>query len=265
MRIRTIKPEFWESETLGKVSRDARLLFIGLFNSSDDFGKSRASSRILASRLYPFDDDARALIPVWLGELEKAGCIRQFIADDVEYLWIPKWATHQKIDHPTKSKIPDFSESLANPRESSREIALDQGSGIRDQGNGTGNGNRDHTCAQGRVVEVLKYEVEDSKAKPEKKPRERNQLLDAMATVGGGKPEEVTPKAWPAAASALSEIKSVSPDVTVEEIRRRAENYKKHFRDAALTPSALAKHWARCGDWLKQSGHNTPDDLLSAF
>ena len=136
MRIRTIKPEFWESESLAKVSREARLLFVGLFNSSDDFGKSRASSRILASRLYPFDDDANDLIPAWLDELERAGCICRYTHECVEYLYIPKWSTHQRIDHPSKSKIPDFSEGLARNYESSRGIALEQGTGNREQGTG---------------------------------------------------------------------------------------------------------------------------------
>lgn len=139
MRIRTIKPEFWESETLSKVSRDARLLFIGLFNCCDDSGRSRASSRILASRIFPYDDDALAKIPVWLAELEKAGCVVQYSVDNSSYLFIPKWLDHQKIDKPSKSKMPpppgiprDTSE---NPREDSRNIALEQGTGNR-EGNG---------------------------------------------------------------------------------------------------------------------------------
>jgi hypothetical protein len=57
-RIRTIKPEFVESESVGKLSREARLLFILLWTFVDDAGRARASSRLLTSRLYPYDDDA---------------------------------------------------------------------------------------------------------------------------------------------------------------------------------------------------------------
>jgi multidrug efflux pump subunit AcrB len=32
----------------------------------------------------------------------------------------------------------------------------------------------------------------------------------------------------------------------VEEIKRRGANYRSHFEGAALTPTALAKHWALC-------------------
>lgn len=75
-------------------------------------------------------------------------------------------------------------------------------------------------------------------------PRGRNELLDALATVGGGKPEEVTQ--WGPAIAARAEIVVVSPDVTPDEVRRRAANYRTHFDGAALTPTALSKHWAVC-------------------
>lgn len=108
MRIRSIKPEFWESESLGRVSREARLLFIGLFSCCDDVGRARASSRLLASRLYPYDDDAFKKLPGWISELEKQGCIRLYQVDGEAYLDIPKWQNHQKIDKPSTSKLPSF-------------------------------------------------------------------------------------------------------------------------------------------------------------
>lgn len=126
-RIRTIKPEFPQSETVGSLSRDARLLFLQLFTIADDEGRARAASRMLASLLYPYDDDARTLIDGWLDELEAAGCIRRYKVDGDSYLDIPNWLKHQKIDHPSKSRIPEFREDLANPREDSRSLAPDLG------------------------------------------------------------------------------------------------------------------------------------------
>ena len=49
-RIRTIKPEFPQSESMGRVSRDARLLFVQLWCICDDHGRTRAASRMLADR-----------------------------------------------------------------------------------------------------------------------------------------------------------------------------------------------------------------------
>lgn len=131
MRIRTIKPEFWESENLGNVSREARLLFIGLFSSCDDHGRTRASSRILASRLFPYDDDALKLLPKWLKELESKNCVRIYEVEGETYLDIPKWLNHQKIDKPSASKLPSF----ADIREDSRGFAKNSlGTGNREQG-----------------------------------------------------------------------------------------------------------------------------------
>jgi len=79
-----------------------------------------------------------------------------------------------------------------------------------------------------------------------KQPRARNELLDALATVGGGSPEEIPPSRWSAVQRCLREIKAVCPDLTVVEIGRRVHNYKNHFRGATVSPEALMKHWAAC-------------------
>ena len=126
-RIRTIKPEFPQSESMGRVSRDARLLFIQLWTICDDSGRTRAASRMLASLLFPYDDDAPSLIDGWLSELEDEGCVVLYQANGSSYLQVCNWLNHQKIDKPSKSKIPEPEENsriLANPRESSCE---DQG------------------------------------------------------------------------------------------------------------------------------------------
>jgi hypothetical protein len=133
-RIRSIKPEFPHSETIGNLSRDARLLFIQLWTLVDDAGRARASSRLLASLLYPFDDDAAGLMLGWLAELEAQGCLYLYQADGGQYLEICKWLKHQKIDHPSASRLPAYSASLENPREDSRSLAPDLGPRTKDLG-----------------------------------------------------------------------------------------------------------------------------------
>jgi hypothetical protein len=121
-RIRTLKPEFPHSETVGKLSRDARLLFIQLWTLADDEGRARAASRMLASLLYPYDEDAPSLIESWLLELERNGCIVRYVVEGSTYLQVNNWLKHQKIDRPTKSRLPVVSEGsrlLANDREAS--------------------------------------------------------------------------------------------------------------------------------------------------
>lgn len=84
------------------------------------------------------------------------------------------------------------------------------------------------------------------KPRKEPTPRQRNPLLDSLAGIDGSDPAQVPPKAWAGIGKELSEIKSVCLDVTPDEIRRRASNYRLHFRDASITPHGLAKWWARC-------------------
>jgi hypothetical protein len=119
-RIRTIKPEFPQSETIGKLSRDARLLFVQLWTLCDDEGRTRAASRMLASLLYPYDEDAPSLIDGWMEELEREGCVVRYVVEGSTYLQVNNWLKHQKIDRPGKSKLPVVSEGsrlLANIRE----------------------------------------------------------------------------------------------------------------------------------------------------
>lgn len=149
-RIRTIKPEFQQSESMGRVSREARLAFILLWPQCDDLGRIRGKSRMLASILFPYDEDAPDRIDGWLSELEAEGCIVRYEDGGAAYIAVCKWH-HQKIDRPSPSKFPappakssgrKQRVSTPSPREPSskdREPSLlDQGSrikeGIEDQG-----------------------------------------------------------------------------------------------------------------------------------
>lgn len=142
-RIRTIKPEFPHSESMGRVTREARLCFILLWTIADDAGRLRGNSRMLASLLYPYDDDAKNHIEKWLTQLSSEGCIARYEVDGTSYLQVCNWSSHQKIDKPSASKLPgpdDCSINLANPREkSAMDMDPDQdqdqeGKGSKDSG-----------------------------------------------------------------------------------------------------------------------------------
>lgn len=121
-RIRTIKPDFPHSESMGRVSREARLCFILLWTMADDEGRLRGNSRMVASLLYPFDDDVGKLMPEWLRELEAEGCIVCYQIERDSYIQISNWLKHQKIDKPYPSKLPspeEHSRTFANGRDNS--------------------------------------------------------------------------------------------------------------------------------------------------
>ncbi len=125
-RIRSIKPEFPHSESMGNCTRDARLLFLELFTLADDDGRLRGAPRMIASLLFPYDDDAPALIESWLNELDRELCIIRYTIEGAHYIQITNWLQHQKIDHPKPSRLPappaqEEAEPCAIPREDQRE------------------------------------------------------------------------------------------------------------------------------------------------
>ena len=141
-RIRTIKPEFPQSETIGRLSREARLLFIQLWTFVDDSGRARAASRMLASHLYPYDEDAPSLIDGWMAELAAEGIVQLYEVGGNHYLQITNWLKHQRIDRPTPSKHPSFDECSTNPRRD-LDDASKPDHGPWTIGHGPWNGNED--------------------------------------------------------------------------------------------------------------------------
>ena len=112
-RIRTVKPEFWASEDVAAVSRDARLLFIGLLNFADDSGNGPAGSKGLKIKVFPGDADVTLeKIENWLNELD-AELIGLYEAEDKQYYHVMKWE-HQRIDKPQPPKYPTFVERSRN-------------------------------------------------------------------------------------------------------------------------------------------------------
>lgn len=107
-RIRTIKPEFPEDETLGAVSRDARLLFVLCWTRCDDHGRFRASPVLLRGQLYPYDDDlSTQAVAGWLTELSDAGRLHLYEVDGQSYGEVVNWTKHQRIDNASKPIHPE--------------------------------------------------------------------------------------------------------------------------------------------------------------
>lgn len=100
-----------------------------------------------------------------------------------------------------------------------------------------------------------KSPLPDQLLPPEKpvptKERPRNPLMDRLALIEGHNLKDVTANAWKRIGVALKEIKSAAPQVTVEEITRRASNYRKKYPTRDLTANALASWWGTCGDTAK--------------
>lgn len=99
-RIRTIKPEYWTSEQVMSCSRDARLLFIGMWNFCDDGGNHPASAMTLKAEVVPGDAVSAVTVMQWVDELIEQGLLAEYEVDGKEYWHVTGWF-HQRIDQPT--------------------------------------------------------------------------------------------------------------------------------------------------------------------
>lgn len=129
---------------------------------------------------------------------------------------------------------------------------LDQTSGTMDRTLGTepdplsAEINKEHKELKESWAQSPLATVPKARQAVQRPSRPQNLLLETLAELDGSRVSEVTRVAWKGINRALSEIKAVSPNVTPEEIRRRAGHYQRHFPDAAISCHALSKHWARC-------------------
>ncbi len=105
-RIRTFKPEFFRDEKIKLVSRDARLLALGLISRSDDRGRQANESQAILGHVFPGGDVNTRQLAKWLGEIVAVGFSRLYAHGPFEYLWLPNFWKHQVINRPTESDYP---------------------------------------------------------------------------------------------------------------------------------------------------------------
>lgn len=115
-RIRTIKPQFWLDENLGQIKREARLLYIGLWNLSDDQGVFEWRPARIKVQLFPYDYDICSKeIEEWLEELIATGDISQFEYEGEIFGYIWSFLEHQEIKNPSQWNFAPVPEDLPIP------------------------------------------------------------------------------------------------------------------------------------------------------
>ncbi|WP_234386749.1 hypothetical protein [Streptomyces sp. ERV7] len=107
-RIRTIKPEAFESEDLASVSVTAMVTFFGLLTQSDDAGRFRDHPAVIAGRLWALRrEHTPADVADDLEQLAQAGLICRYTGcDGKRWLHIVTWDRHQRINRPSDSRLP---------------------------------------------------------------------------------------------------------------------------------------------------------------
>tara|TARA_R110002012_G_scaffold321500_1_gene549574 strand:+ start:321 stop:947 length:627 start_codon:yes stop_codon:yes gene_type:complete len=118
-RIRTVKPEFFTSESVLSVSPLARLFFIGLWCEADRDGLLKWKPKTLKFRYLPSDS---VNIEKLCLELESAEMIITYSVDGNDYCEIPGFKSHQVINNREKeSELPSRDSDASTTRESGRK------------------------------------------------------------------------------------------------------------------------------------------------
>jgi hypothetical protein len=130
-RIRTIKPDFFTSDTVSALPLRARLTWIGLWTHCDDYGRCRDNVRLIKAAVWPLDDVSLRDVESDIGTLAAAGVLFRYEVAGKGYFQVTNWSEHQKVDRPSNSSIPPpvgayiaaapdppARDTLASPRES---------------------------------------------------------------------------------------------------------------------------------------------------
>lgn len=157
-RIRTIKPEFWSSPGVARMTPLARLTFIGMWNWADDAGRGTYNPRELMGFIFPHDEEMTvAEFRALCAEIRAHVAVDFFEVAGRHYFEISSWKKHQskhaKFD---SSKYPDPDEGhyidpvnmqvigeVAEIRRNSATSSRNSGTSARKKNLGTGEqGNR---------------------------------------------------------------------------------------------------------------------------
>lgn len=124
MRIRTIKPDFYRSQDIADLSRENRLLFVGMWSYVDDNGVGVDDFRLIASDLFPLDEDqkeVREYVREGLATLARGLLIDRYESDGKAYVYIRSWDRHQRVDRPNKARYPRPSHDYNPPTSGNRD------------------------------------------------------------------------------------------------------------------------------------------------
>lgn len=159
-RIRTLKQEFFLSPTIAKVPFRTQITAAGLICCvADDDGRLRDDVKLIRAAIWAQrDDDVTAAdVAEDLTILNTVECtdglpwIVRYEKKQMRIIWIRSFKEHQRISHPTKSKLPPpprISRNLASPPEDNGLFPPEVEVDLIRRGSGSGSGTRARKTAR---------------------------------------------------------------------------------------------------------------------
>lgn len=197
-RIRTVKPEMWDCEKLGKMSPLARLTFIGLLNLSDDEGLLRGTVEFVCSSLHKY---ARPGV-----KRGTAGALKELAGgrlvlfyqskDEQSYCWVKGFLEHQRVDRPRKTTLPipkGFQAFNRRIRRMLQERSKTEGKGM--EGNGKEGNRKVKEGAAGGVGAKAADSRALRKKEKDERDRQRTNAKAAIETMTKGERHDLDARA----------------------------------------------------------------------
>jgi len=104
-RIRTIKPELLEDERTASLSHEEFRLFVGLILLADDHGNFRATPKMLDGAIF-HTQESREGVARLLDGLARVSLVTLYRVRGQAYGHLRGWDKHQRVDHPSKPRVP---------------------------------------------------------------------------------------------------------------------------------------------------------------
>ena len=198
-RIRTIKPKFWDDSKIGKLSRDARLLYIGLWTFSDDIGVVVGDSVWLKSKVFPYDQIQVQQFEKWIMELVRNGFICLLSYKGERFIYLPNFTRHQVINRPNVAELNIPNDLIDSNKEKITEQSLNHHGEIIELSlpiKGTGNGEGKETSSDEEAKKArLSLEAREKELRDlESSLKAREEELARREAALNAKPAKAPPK-----------------------------------------------------------------------
>jgi len=99
-----IDPKFWQDDKMMSLTPMHRLLFIGIWNYSDDAGIHKNSDSMLKAEVFPCDDITVEEVGQLKDKLIQQQLIVPFNSEGIELFYVKNWKIYQAIQKPIPSK-----------------------------------------------------------------------------------------------------------------------------------------------------------------
>lgn len=131
-RIRSDKPEAYQSETLAEISLAAERTFKGMATIADDRGRLADKPAQINGELWSMrGNHTRDDLEAELAEMVKVDLVCRYTGcDGKRYLHLVRWDSHQKIDRPSRSRLPRCREHQAGDHPGDKDCGLHEGACI---------------------------------------------------------------------------------------------------------------------------------------